>query len=52
MSEVTRWVDTHCHIDAPEFHQDLSQIIARAQAANVEAILLPTVRSSDWDPVK
>ena len=52
MSEVTRWVDAHCHIDAPEFHQDLSQIIARAQAANVEAILLPTVRSSDWDPVK
>ena len=51
MSEVGKelaWVDTHCHLDAPEFSNSLSGIVSRAASKGVKAILLPTVQSSDW----
>jgi TatD DNase family protein len=55
MSEACKeltWVDTHCHLDAPEFSDALSEIISRAANNGVKAILLPTVQASDWGPVK
>ncbi len=51
MSEVGRelaWVDTHCHLDAPEFSNSLPEIVSRAASKGLKAILLPTVQSSDW----
>lgn len=51
MSEVGKklaWVDTHCHLDAPEFLSSLPEIVSRAASKGVKAILLPTVQSSDW----
>jgi hypothetical protein len=41
------WLDTHCHLDAPEFLTDLGQIIENAHAAGVQGILLPAVRAND-----
>jgi TatD DNase family protein len=32
-------VDSHAHLDAPQFREDLPQVIARAQSAEVETIL-------------
>jgi TatD DNase family protein len=55
MSEVYKelaWVDTHCHVDAPEFQEVLPEIISSAADKGVKAILLPTVQASDWDPAK
>jgi TatD DNase family protein len=55
MSEVYKelaWVDTHCHLDAPEFQEVLPEIISSAADKGVKAILLPTVQASDWDPAK
>jgi len=55
MSEVNTdlaWVDTHCHVDAPEFKDVLPRIISGAADKGVKAILLPTVQASDWDPAK
>jgi len=55
MSEVNKalaWVDTHCHIDAPEFKETLPEIISGAADKGVKAILLPTVQASDWVPAK
>lgn len=55
MSEVNTdlaWVDTHCHVDAPEFNDVLPRIISGAADKGVKAILLPTVQASDWDPAK
>jgi len=32
-------IDTHCHLDFPEFKQDLNQVLSRAKEANVEYII-------------
>ena len=32
-------IDTHCHLDAEAFHQDLDEVIDRAQSAGIERIL-------------
>jgi TatD DNase family protein len=55
MSEVRKdlaWIDTHCHLDAPEFLEMLPEIVSRAAGEGVQAILLPTVQASDWDQAK
>ena len=46
------WLDTHCHLDAPEFLADIESIIERAKEAGVLGILLPAVRAQDFDLVK
>lgn len=55
MSETSTglaWVDTHCHLDAPEFASVLPDIVSRAASKGVKAILLPTVQASDWEQAK
>ena len=52
MSESLDWVDTHCHLDAPEFQDTLAQIVGRAKSSDVKALLVPTVKASDWDQTK
>ena len=52
MSLCQSWVDTHCHLDAPEFEKNLSQVINAAAQNGVKAILLPTVKASDCDHVR
>lgn len=47
-SDDLSWVDTHCHLDAPEFADKLPEITARAADQGLKAILLPTVQASDW----
>lgn len=46
------WLDTHCHLDAPEFLSDIESIVERAQRANVKGILLPAVRAQDFEAVQ
>ncbi len=41
------WIDTHCHLDAPEFSGALPAIISAAKNNNVQAILLPAVKAAD-----
>jgi len=52
MSQRQSWVDTHCHLDAPEFERNLSHMIDNAAQNGVKAILLPTVKASDCDHVR
>jgi len=33
------WIDSHCHLDAPDFDADRDEVVARASAAGVEAIV-------------
>ena len=52
MSLGCAWVDTHCHLDAPEFLAMLPQMLTHAAEQGVQAILLPTVRAADCDSVR
>ena len=46
------WIDTHCHLDAPEFSNSLPNIISAAKEKNVQAILLPAVKAADCQHVR
>jgi len=46
------WIDSHCHLDAPEFDADREAVVARAQAAGVRQMVLPAVAPFDFDSVR
>jgi len=46
------WIDTHCHLDAPEFADTLEVVIQKAANKDVKAILLPAVKAADCASVK
>ena len=33
------WIDSHCHLDAPEFDADRDEVVAQSRAEGVEAII-------------
>lgn len=43
------WIDTHCHLDAPEFDADRAEVILRAQQAGVGLMVVPAVSSATFD---
>lgn len=45
------WVDSHCHLDFPEFDADRDAVIARAKQAKVCGIVLPAVTAEHWPRV-
>ena len=46
------WMDTHCHLDAPEFEADREAVRAAAQAMGVGLCVLPAVQRADWPTVQ
>lgn len=46
------WIDTHCHLDAPEFRGDVSAVCARAIEAGVRHCVLPAVGRFDFQTVR
>lgn len=49
---MTVWIDTHCHLDAPELAADIDAVRQRARAAGVGHCVLPAVERSNWDAVR
>lgn len=41
-------IDTHCHLDAPEFDRDRGEIVAEAHGRGVGAIVIPAVAVSNF----
>lgn len=45
------WIDTHCHLDAPEFDADRDAVRAQAADAGVTHLVIPAVARAHWDAV-
>ena len=46
------WFDSHCHLDALEFSDDLKEVVERAHLANVQGVLIPAVQAKDFNRVE
>lgn len=46
------WIDTHCHLDAPEFDADRDAVARRARAQDVSCLVLPAVFPDNFDAVR
>jgi TatD DNase family protein len=46
------WIDTHCHLDAPEFGGDAPAVRQRAAAAGVAHCILPAVSVGNFEAVR
>lgn len=42
------WIDSHCHLDAPEFAQEQGALLVAAQEAGVSHIILPAVERANF----
>jgi TatD DNase family protein len=49
---MTVWIDTHCHLDAPELAADVAAVRQRAAAAGVAHCVLPAVQVSNFEDVR
>ncbi|MDH4449723.1 MAG: TatD family hydrolase [Rhodoferax sp.] len=47
-----RWIDTHVHLDAPDFDADRSTLRQRARDAGVVHCVVPAVERSNFDTVR
>jgi TatD DNase family protein len=41
-------IDTHCHLDCPEFDPDRAAVLGRARAAGVSVLVIPAIQRSGW----
>lgn len=46
------WIDTHCHLDAPELFQDVAAVRARASSLHVAHCVLPAVNVGNFEAVR
>lgn len=49
---MTFWIDTHCHLDAPEFDADRNEVRAAGRAAGVAHCVIPAVERGNWKTVR
>lgn len=49
---MTAWIDTHCHLDAPEFDPDRDAVRRDARARGVAHCVIPAVERGNWERVR
>jgi TatD DNase family protein len=52
MAAMSFWIDTHCHLDAPEFAPDVAAVRARARERGVAHCVLPAVEVAGFEAVR
>jgi TatD DNase family protein len=45
---MTRFYDSHCHLDFPAFDADRSEVWSRALQCGVQSVFVPGVRAQQW----
>lgn len=51
-SVATPWIDSHLHLDAPEFDADRDAVVQRARESGVQTFVLPAVAPSNFARVR
>ena len=46
------WIDSHAHLDAPEFAADRALVQVQTRAAGVAHCFIPAVERANWDAVR
>lgn len=49
---MTVWIDTHCHLDAPEFDADRDAVRGAATGQGIGHCVIPAVERSNWNTVR
>jgi len=49
---MLQWIDSHCHLDAPEFLADREAVLQRAQAEGVNLCVMPAVQAKDFEAMQ
>ncbi|WP_338415846.1 TatD family hydrolase [uncultured Sphaerotilus sp.] len=49
---MSLWIDSHCHLDAPEFDADRLAVVERARAAGVGLLVIPAVEAAHFEDVR
>ena len=49
---MDRWIDTHCHLDAPQFAADLAAVRERAAGHGIAHCVIPAVAAANFDAVR
>lgn len=44
-------IDTHCHLDVERFAPDREAVLARARAAGITDLVVPSIGPDAWDPL-
>lgn len=52
MDTALGWLDTHCHLDAPEFDADREAVVRRAAQAGVRGLVIPAVTPQTFAPAR
>ena len=46
------WIDSHCHLDAPEFDADRAAVVQRARERGVGRLVMPAVAAGQFERVR
>jgi TatD DNase family protein len=49
---MSDWIDTHCHLDAPEFGEETGAVRARATVRGVKHCVIPAVDVANFEAVR
>ena len=52
LNNTDYWIDTHCHLNLPDFLPDQVAVIDRARQANVRRIIVPGIDPESSETAK